>query len=167
MLAYRDVIGEVCLSDLSFPAAEFEGRLAAIRDKMKAAGLDALILTRGENIFYASGFRASHFASWLSELHALIVPAQGAPRLMTRALEREIAKLQWTGSPQLYLDHENPYELLVKILRESGNDTKTIGIEERVPQGEPVQAYSAAPAGRKARRCVRAGGRCRGQPVAS
>ena len=65
MLAYRDVIGEVCLSDLSFPAAEFEGRLAAIRDKMKAAGLDALILTRGENIFYASGFRASHFASWL------------------------------------------------------------------------------------------------------
>ena len=50
---------------------------------------------------------------------------------MTRALEREIAKLQWTGSPQLYLDHENPYELLVKILRESGNDTKTIGIEER------------------------------------
>jgi hypothetical protein len=132
VLAYRDVIGEVCLSDLSFPAAEFEGRLAAIRDKMKAAGLDALILTRGENIFYASGFRASHFASWLSELHALIVPAQGAPRLMTRALEREIAKLQWTGSPQLYLDHENPYELLVKILRESGNETKTIGIEERV-----------------------------------
>jgi Xaa-Pro aminopeptidase len=47
---------------------------------MKAAGLDALILTRGENIFYGSGFRASHFASWLSELHALIVPAQGAPR---------------------------------------------------------------------------------------
>src|SRR3954462_6386994 len=40
-LAYRDVIREVCLSDLSFPAAEFEGRLAAIRDKMKAAGLDA------------------------------------------------------------------------------------------------------------------------------
>ena len=28
--------------------------------------------------------------------------------MMTRALEREIAKLQWTGSPQLYLDHENP-----------------------------------------------------------
>ena len=131
VLAYRDVIREVCLSDLSFPAAEFEGRLAAIRDKMKAAGLDALILTRGENIFYASGFRASHFASWLSELHALIVPAEGAPRLMTRALEREIAKLQWTGSPQLYLDHENPYELLVKVLRESGNDAKTIGIEER------------------------------------
>ena len=116
---------------------------------MKAAGLDApLILTRGENIFYASGFRASHFASWLSELHALIVPVNGEPRLMTRALEREIAKLQWTGSPQLYLDHENPYELLVKILRESGNDTKTIGIEERflkVSQLRRIQQHLPAP----------------------
>ena len=45
----------------------------------------------------------------------------GAPRMMTRALEREIAKLQWTAAPQLYMDHENPYEVLVKILRESGN----------------------------------------------
>ena len=98
---------------------------------MKAAGLDALILTRGENIFYGSGFRAAHFASWLSELHALVIPLDGEPRLMTRALEREIAKLQWTPSPQLYMDHENPYELLVKILQESGNTQKVIGIEER------------------------------------
>jgi Xaa-Pro dipeptidase len=119
------------LSELSFPAAEFESRLAKIRAKMKAAGLDALILTRGENIFYGSGFRASHFASWLSELHALVIPANGEPRLMTRALEKEIAKLQWTTSPQLYMDHENPYELLVKILQESGNSQKTIGVEER------------------------------------
>ena len=98
---------------------------------MKAAGLDALILTRGENIFYGSGFRAAHFASWLSELHALVIPLDGEPRLMTRALEREIAKLQWTPSPQLDMDHENPYELLVEILQESGNIQKVIGIEER------------------------------------
>ena len=93
------------MNDLAFPAAEFEGRLARIRARMQPAALDALIVTRGENIFYASGFRASHFASWLSELHALVIPAIGEPRLMTRALEREIAKLQWTGSPQLYMDH--------------------------------------------------------------
>ena len=119
------------MNDLSFTAAEFEGRLVEIRARMKAAGLDALILTRGENIFYGSGFRAAHFASWLSELHALVIPLDGEPRLMTRALEREIAKLQWTPSPQLYMDHENPYELLVEILQESGNIQKVIGIEER------------------------------------
>jgi len=119
------------LNELSFPAAEFDDRLAKIRHRMNDVGLDALILTRGENIFYASGFRASHFASWLSELHAVIIPAEGAPRLMTRALEREIAKLQWTSSPQLYMDHENPYEVLVRILQESGNTAGSIGIEER------------------------------------
>jgi Xaa-Pro dipeptidase len=119
------------LNELSFPAAEFEGRLARIRERMKAAGLDALIVTRGENIFYGSGFRASHFSSWLSELHALVIPAAGEPRLMTRALEKEIARLQWTGSPYLYLDHQNPYEVLVQILKESGNTGTSIGIEER------------------------------------
>ena len=119
------------MNELSFPAAEFEGRLVRIRDRMKTAGLDALIVTRGENIFYGSGFRASHFSSWLSELHALIVPAVGEPRLMTRALEKEIARLQWTGSPYLYLDHQNPYEVLVQILKESGNTGTSIGIEER------------------------------------
>jgi Xaa-Pro dipeptidase len=129
---------------LSFPAAEFEQRLAKIRMKMKAANLNALIVTRGENIFYGSGFRASHFASWLSELHALVIPESGAPRLMTRSLEREIARLQWTGSPSLYMDHENPYEVLLRILSESGNTAGTIGIEERflkVSQLKKIQSH--------------------------
>jgi Xaa-Pro aminopeptidase len=119
------------VDELAFPAHELERRLAAIRARMQAAGLDALILTRGENIFYGCGFRAAHFASWLSELHALIIPSEGAPRMMTRALEREIAKLQSTDQPQLYRDHESPYELLVRILRESDNIAGTIGVEER------------------------------------
>ncbi|AMN41176.1 M24 family metallopeptidase [Rhodoplanes sp. Z2-YC6860] len=132
------------MTELSFPATEFDGRIARIRERMKARGLDALVLTRGENIFYGCGFRASHFASWLSELHALVIPAQGEPRMMTRALEREISKLQWTASPQLYMDHENPYEGLVKILKESGNTGKAIGIEERflkVSQLRKMQQY--------------------------
>ena len=132
------------MNGLSFPADEFEQRLAKIRGKMKAAGMNALVVTRGENIFYGSGFRASHFASWLFELHALIIPASGHPRLMTRALEREIARLQWTDSPRLYMDHENPYELLRHILGETGNTDKTIGIEERflkVSQLKKIQRH--------------------------
>jgi Xaa-Pro dipeptidase len=116
---------------LVFSESEFQGRITKIREKMKAAGLNALVLTRAENIFYGSGFRASHFASWLSELHALVIPENGTPRLMTRSLEREIAKLQWTPSPQLYMDHENPYEILRRILAETGNTDSKVGIEER------------------------------------
>ena len=135
------------MTDLAFSPAEFEKRLAGIRSKMKAAGLNALVVTRGENIFYGSGFRASHFASWLSELHALIIPERGSPRLMTRALEREIAKLQWTDSPNLYMDHENPYERLCRILSETGNTGTTIGVEERfqkVSQFKKMQSHLPA-----------------------
>jgi Xaa-Pro aminopeptidase len=116
---------------LSFSAAEFTNRLSKIRGAMKAAGLDILIVTRGENIFYASGFRASHFASWLSELHALIIPVNGELRLVTRALEREAAKVQWTKSPHLYMDHESPYRALGEIIEGTGNGKGAIGIEER------------------------------------
>lgn len=117
--------------EMSFPALEFESRHAKLRSAIERAGLDALILTRAENIFYGSGFRASHFASWLCELHALVIPKNGEPRLMTRALERETAKLQWTKTPVLYMDHEDPYVALRKILEESGNTKGKIGIEER------------------------------------
>jgi len=119
------------VSNLSFSAAEFTTRLAKIRSAMKAAGLDVLIVTRAENIFYATGFRASHFASWLSELHALIIPMSNEPRLMTRALEREVAKTQWTKSPYLYPDQENPYQALKEIIEEAGAAKGTIGVEER------------------------------------
>jgi Xaa-Pro aminopeptidase len=119
------------LSALVFPEQEYEHRLGRIRAKMQAAGLDALILTRGENIFYASGFKASHFASWLSEIHALVIPRDGAPRLLTRALERQMAERQWTASPCLHMDHQDPYPLLRAILKESGTEAKRVGIEER------------------------------------
>lgn len=114
-----------------FSAQEFEHRHRRIRAEMKDRGLDALILTRGENIFYGSGFKASHFASWLCELHALVIPAAGEPRIMTRSLEREAAAIQFTQSPKLYMDHENPYEVLLGILNESGTAGGVIGIEER------------------------------------
>ncbi|MCC6887679.1 MAG: aminopeptidase P family protein [Hyphomicrobiales bacterium] len=132
------------MNGLAFPAAEFERRVEAIRAKMEAADLNVLILTRGENIFYGCGFRGSHFASWLSELHALVIPLKGEPRLMTRTLEREIAMLQWTSAPQLYKDHENPYQVLVNVLRESNNLSATIGIEERflkVSQFKKIAAH--------------------------
>ena len=119
------------MGGFSFSKTEFDDRLAQIRARMAQRGLDALLVTRAENIFYASGFRASHFASWLSELHALFIPLNGEARLFTRALEREIAQLQWTPSPTLYMDHENPYEFLVAVAQAAGVDGKRIGIEER------------------------------------
>src|SRR5689334_12792059 len=100
---------EQCMNRWSFPIEEFEDRLVRIRSKMKAAGLDVLMITRPENIFYATGFRAAHIANRTAELHAAIIPSDGEPRLMARALEAETTKTQWTKLPKLFKDHEDPY----------------------------------------------------------
>ena len=119
------------MSGVLFSDQEFEDRYRRIRQRMEDKGVDVLILTRGENIFYCSGYKASHFASWLSELHALVIPAKGAPRIMTRSLEREAALIQYTEAPRLHADHDDPYHILADILEESGNTVARIGIEER------------------------------------
>lgn len=119
------------ISQLVFSNQEFEDRLKRIREEMANKGLDVLLLTRPQNIYYASGFKASHFASQFSELHAMVIPREDEPRIMTRALEKEIVRMQWTKDPKLYMDHEDPYKVLVRILQESGNLGKKMGIEER------------------------------------
>lgn len=117
--------------DSVFAPEEFEQRLTRIRAELKRRDVDALIATRRENIYYGSGFRAAHFASWLSEFHALVVPVAGEPRLMTRALEKAAAMAQFTKEPLLYRDHENAYDVLAAILKESGKTATRLGIEER------------------------------------
>lgn len=131
------------VSQLAFTAAEFAARDRQIRLAVSGRGLDLLLITRGENIFYACGYRASHFASWLSEFHALVVPAEGPPRLIARALERGVAMEQWSPRPVLYQDHEDPYVALKTIADELGRPMRTIGIEERFLKVSQMRRLSA------------------------
>ena len=114
-----------------FSRDEIAKRVSQVQAAAKKMGVSALVVTRPQNIYYLSGFRASHFAGQLSELHALVVPAEGLPRLMTRALERNIAELQWSEKPGLYMDHEDPYTVLQTIFHENGIPTDKLGVEER------------------------------------
>jgi len=109
---------------------EFENRLSSIRQQMLIRGLDALILTRPQNIYYVSGYRAALIASWTSQIHPLLVPAEGEPRIMTRALERETVKTQWTKDPWLYMDHDDPFKVLHDIIQQNRATAGKIGIEE-------------------------------------
>jgi Xaa-Pro dipeptidase len=117
------------MTSLPFSLEEFEGRWSRIQAVLNERQLDALVVTRPENIFYASGYRAAHIAHLTSPLHALVVPATGAPRLIARALESETVKTQWTQAPRLWRDHEDPYPLIVDILSETDSQNGRIGIE--------------------------------------
>jgi Xaa-Pro dipeptidase len=117
------------MTSLPFSPEEFEERSSLIKAGLDERQLDALVVTRPENIFYASGYRAAHIAAMTSQLHALVVPATGAPRLIARALESETVKTQWTELPRLFRDHEDPYPLVEDILAETGSQHGRIGIE--------------------------------------
>ncbi len=117
--------------DRVFTEAEFSNRVSNAQASLIKAGLTALIVTRRENIYYLTGFRGSHFAGPLSELHALVLPAKGRPRLMTRALEKRVAEQQWSENPSFYMDHESPYDVVKTIFFDDSIPAGRVGVEER------------------------------------
>ncbi len=140
------------MASLPFAPQEYEKRLTLVKQKMSQEGLNALIVTGPENIYYVSGFRAV-LASALSPLMAVVIPAEGDPRLITRKLEMRAANDQWTRQPFLFMDHEDPFQLLAEILTASGAAQGVIGAEEsnltvwrlnRMKQALPEAAFKDA-----------------------
>jgi len=95
---------------------EYRDRLGKIRKRMVQHGLDALILTKPDNIYYVSGYGAATIATSIGPLHALVLPAKGEPRLLTRLVEEAAAaETQWTKEPMLHADDQDPFILLAEI----------------------------------------------------
>ncbi len=117
------------MAALSFTDQEYEERLAKVRQKMSQEGLDALIVTGSDNMYYISGFRGV-LTSYISPLMAIVIPAKGLPRLITRHLEVRVANEQWTKDPILFMDHMDPFKLLADVLAENGAAHGRIGVEE-------------------------------------
>lgn len=74
----------------SVPHAEYERRLAAVRERMQSMGLDACLVSAPENVYYLSGLE--HQGYFAYEL--LIVPLVGTPILVTREMERATVRDQ-------------------------------------------------------------------------
>ena len=64
------------------------GRLARVRDAVRATGLDVLLLTPGADLRYVTGYDAKQ----LERLTCLTVPAGGEPFLLVPALELKAAQ---------------------------------------------------------------------------
>lgn len=76
------------LSTRVFPEAEFADRLERVRASMLERGLDGLLVSSPENIYYLTGLDyQGYFAFQL-----LLVPHEGRPVLITRAMEQAIIR---------------------------------------------------------------------------
>jgi len=139
------------MNSLPFSKKEYRQRLEKIRGRMSEQGLDALILTRAQNIYYVSGYRAA-VMNWTLPLLALVVPIKGEMRFMTRLIESATADTQLAPDPRKYKDHENPYALLAELLEETGYASGRI-VSKRASSAPFSSAKSGKPCQRKTAGC--------------
>ena len=69
--------------DLLFSMVEFERRLQGARAELAERGLDALIVTTPENVFYLSGHQTPGYYYF----QAFVLPIEGEPFMVVRLLE--------------------------------------------------------------------------------
>ena len=114
---------------LPFSSEEYAERLEKVRRRMSEQGLDTIILTRAQNIYWVAGYRAA-VMNWTLPLLALVIPQEGEMRFLTRVIESATADTQLAPNPRKYKDHEKPYDIQAELVRECGAESGTVGVEE-------------------------------------
>jgi len=108
-------------------ASELAGRVSAARAAMRERDLDALLVFGPENIYYLVGLNhQGYFAFTL-----LILPADGQPLLVTRAMERVTVANQTPGLRHVgFADDEDPAGAVRAALMDAGLADAVLGAEQ-------------------------------------
>jgi Xaa-Pro aminopeptidase len=103
-------------------------RLDLVRDAVRAAGLDAVLLTPGPDLRYVTGYDAKQ----LERLTCLAVPAHGDPALFVPRLELPAAQASPAGALGLELipweETADPFGLVTGLL----GDISAVGLSDRM-----------------------------------
>jgi len=112
----------------AFPKSEYDTRVAKAREGLVAAGLDAMVVTGPENIFYLTGQQTPGYYMF----QALVLPVDGDPVFVIRQLEyyNFVANTFITGAA-VYQDSEDPVAFLTKVLADKGLKGKRVAIDKR------------------------------------
>ena len=113
--------------DLIFSMAEYERRLALVREALADRSLDAGIFTTPENIFYLTGHQTPGYYYF----QALVVPVEGEPFMVNRLLEdTNVVARTWVEHSRCFSDTEDPVTVLRYALREFGLFEGRLGYEK-------------------------------------
>lgn len=113
---------------LVFSREEYEARLEALRERMEAAGVVAMLTTTPENITYLTGFESPGHYWW----QGMLVPLYGEPTTVSRLLEVSgMDMFSWIEPEHnvAYRDDQDPMEILADTLRGMGLHMSRIGYE--------------------------------------
>jgi Xaa-Pro dipeptidase len=112
--------------DNPFSDAEIARRLRRVCAELELRGLDAAIIASPENVIYLAGL--DHWGYFAP--HLLLVPLDGQPVLVTRAMEKVSVEKQaraacFRGHP----DSETAADMMARLLREQKLENKAVGLE--------------------------------------
>jgi Xaa-Pro dipeptidase len=126
-------------SESAFPKAEYDGRIARARTLLAEAGIDVMVVTGPENIFYLTGQQTPGYYTF----QALILPVDGEPAFVVRQLEYfNFIANTFIANAEVYQDGDQPVNFLVNVIKARGWASKRIAIDKR-GWFLPVATYEA------------------------
>jgi Xaa-Pro dipeptidase len=119
------------LITLPFTPEEYAKRVEGVREEMERRGLDLLLISVPDNIFYLTGFQTG----WLMQTFlVLALPLKGEAMWILRKTElsnaRFLAKVSWVKEGYGVDDSADPIEVLASVLKQFGHQESHIGIEQ-------------------------------------
>lgn len=112
--------------DNPFSSAEIARRLRRVRAELELKGLEAAIIASPENVFYLTGL--DHWGYFAP--HLLLVPLEGEPVLVTRAMERVSVEKQAKAARFCgHSDSETAADMMARVLHELKLAGKAVGLE--------------------------------------
>ncbi|HYY78774.1 MAG TPA: Xaa-Pro peptidase family protein [Actinomycetes bacterium] len=111
---------------VAFTAEELAARVARTRSAMRERGLAALCVAGPENVYYLLGLNhQGYFAFTL-----LLLPLEGEPLLVTRAMERPTVEAQAPGCVHVpFGDGEDPAAAAARAVRKAAAPGDRVGVE--------------------------------------
>ncbi|MBR0705440.1 M24 family metallopeptidase [Bradyrhizobium liaoningense] len=126
-------------SESAFPKQEYDGRVARARALLAKAGIDVMVVTGPENIFYLTGQQTPGYYTF----QALVLPVEGEPAFVVRQLEYfNFIANTFIANAQVYQDGDQPVNFLVNVIKDRGWASKRIAIDKR-GWFLPVATYEA------------------------
>ena len=111
-----------------FPKAELDARVARAREALQRAGVDIMIVTGPENIFYLTGQQTPGYYTY----QALLLPVDADPVFIVRQLEmNNLIANSYVSDLEVYQDSADPVDVTVDLIKTRGWQSKRIAIDER------------------------------------
>lgn len=110
--------------------AERLARITKAQRAMRAAGIGWLLIEPGASMVYFAGVTWSRS----ERLTALIVPAEGAPWMVTPAFEADRLREQLgiAAAIRTWEEHESPFRVIADVLGPPGAEPRPVALDETV-----------------------------------